>query len=176
MDADQVNSLVEKARAEALARRQSAADELRGILLQTGKPSAAAEGRIADAIELLGIKGHELPNVLEVVNQLDRFEVLMADLPARVAAVGVAHKKLAEFDAAAAVRRQQLESELLAERLPLEAAEGSALSKQHETREAQQWLSTFRMKWQAIVEGVDYEEIQDRNRPRGVPRGARAPS
>jgi hypothetical protein len=172
MDADTINTLVAKAQAEALGRRQAAADELRRLLLQQGKPSGDDEKRIADALEVLGIRADELPAVLEVVQKLANYEALMADLPNRIAAVGAAHMKLAEFDAAAEVRRQQFFDEMAAKRLPLAAAESRALGKQYETREAQQWVSTYRAKWQGIIEGISHEEILERNRPHGTPHGA----
>jgi hypothetical protein len=140
--------------------------------LQQGKPTDGDEIRIADALEVLGIRADELPGVLEIVQKLDRYEQFMADLPNRVAAVGDARMKLSEFDKAAEAQRIQLYNETAAKRKPLEAAENHALGKQNETREAQQWVSTFRAKWQGIVEGIGYEEILERNRPHGTPHGA----
>ena len=175
MDADQVNSLVEKARAEALARRQAAADSLRGLLLQQGKPTDGDEKRIADDLEVLGIRADELPGVLELVQKLDSFETLMADLPNRMAAVGAAHCNLSKFDVETEALRARMYDERMAKRQPLEAAENHARGKQYETREAQQWLSTVRAKWQAIVEGGNYEEIRDRDRPRHMPHGGVVP-
>ena len=174
MDAEQVNSLVAKAQAEALARRQAAADELRGLLLQQDKPTKDDEKRLADALEVLGIRADELPGVLELVQKLARYEELMADLPARTAAAGAAHMKLAELDAAADAQRKRFEDELAAKRVPLAIAESQAVCRLHETRAAQQWLSTYRAKWQAIVVGGDYQDILERGRPRGTPHGGPA--
>ena len=174
MDADVAKILVEKARAESRARRQAAADELRGLLLQQGKPTDDAAKRIADALEVLGIRADELPGVLEVVQKLENYEALMADQPNRVAAVGVAHKKLAEFDAAAEAQRKRFYDETMAKREPLQAVESQAVAMQNETREAQQWLSTVRAKWQGIVEGISHEGILERDRSHGTPHGASA--
>ena len=169
MDADQVNLLVNRARAEALARRQAAADSLRGLLLRKGAPSPGDEKRIADDLEVLGIRADELPGVLEIVQKLEGYEALIADLPARVAAVGVAHRRLAEFDAAAEAQRKRFYDETMAKREPLQVAEGHAVAMQNETREAQQWLSTVRANWQGIVEGISPQKILERDRPHGAP-------
>jgi hypothetical protein len=174
MDADQVNSLVAKAQAEALARRQAAAEELHGLLLQQGKPTDGDEKHIADCLEVLGVGADKLPEILDIVTKLDRYEALMADLPARTAAVGATHCKLAEFDQETEALRARMYDERMAKREPLAAAESRATCKQNETREAQQWLSTYRAKWQGIVEGISHEEILEHNRPRGTPHGAPA--
>ncbi len=79
MDTTQVSEIILRMKADALERRRAAAKELRGLLLNDGKPGKGDHARLIELAGVLGLQPEQLPEVLENLQKLERFDRLMAE-------------------------------------------------------------------------------------------------
>jgi hypothetical protein len=182
MDADQVNELIERTKAESLDRRRAAAQELRALLLREGKPGKDDHARLLEVAGALGLQAEQLPEVLEIVTKLERYDRLLSEEGERLAEHKRAHVALKEFDDAVEAARAKAFDEAAEKRLPIAAEENRIGARIAELEEPRRWRSTVAAKWSAIVEGISHEEafnhrsFDQANPPGKAHRGAGAPA
>ncbi len=171
MDTAEVNELIERTKAESLARRRAAAQELRALLLKEGKPGKGDHARLLELAGVLDIKTDQLPEVLEVLQKLERYDRMLSEREERVAAHKRAVVALRDFDSQVEAARARAFDEAAQKRLPLATEENKAASRIRELQEPRQWRGTVAAKWSAIVQGISYDEAFEQMNPQAVPHG-----
>ncbi len=172
MDTTQVSEIILRMKADALERRRAAAKELRGLLLNDGKPGKGDHARLIELAGVLGLQPEQLPEVLENLQKLERFDRLMAEEADRKADLNRAIAEVAALEKVIEDDARKFEAECAARREPVYARKQAAETRVRELAEPRQWRVTVAAKWAAIVEGVSYEEAFEQSRSRGTPHGA----
>lgn len=171
MDANQVTELIQKTRADAQERRRAAAEELRVLLLNEGKPGKSDHTRLFELAGVLGLQPEQLPEVLDILQKLARYDQLLTEEADRKADLSRAIAEVAALEKVIEDDARKFETECAARREPVYARKQAAETRVRELAEPRQWRVTVAAKWAAIVEGVSYEEAFEQSRSRGTPHG-----
>ena len=175
MDATQVNELIERTKAEALDRRRAAGQELRTLLLGKDKPGKSDHDRLLELCGVLGIQTEQLPDVLELVRKIQRYEHLLAEEPVRLAEHRAAIREETDLERAVGEELKKLNADADARRAPVLQRKRASALRLEELKEPHQWATTAQAKWEALVEGISHEEALERKVQRATPHGSAAP-
>jgi len=166
-------SLIERTREAERARRIAAGNELRELVVRNNKPRKGDEERLIAAMNVLGISAEELPETVQLLEEMASCESLIAQEADARQANAKALKGLDEVQAWREAELQRIEREAEERSTPLSAQLGQASQTLSQISEARRQLSLHLPKWKSLVEQCTFEQAQAELYPRqGVPFGA----
>ena len=165
-------SLCEKARAETLAKRVAAGDEMRALIQRNNHPRKGDEERMIECMGVLGISSKQLPEVVQLLEEMAGHESLIAQEADARQMAKESGQGLQEVNSWREAEIQRIEQEAATRREPLTNQSGQAASTLHQIGEARRLLSICRPRWKSLVEQCTFDEARDAlSPPKGVPFG-----